>query len=49
MPWIEVTAGFFLNNGGDGEGLLLVVTVRHVVFPRSDNKLYERKFESQTT
>ena len=45
-PWIEGTGGFFLDNGGDGKGLLLV-TCRHVVFPRSDNKLYERKFDSQ--
>jgi hypothetical protein len=45
-PNIEGTAGFFLNKGGKSKGLLLA-TARHVVFPRSDNKLYERKFNSQ--
>ena len=44
-PWVEGTAGFFLHNGGDGR--LLLATARHVVFPRSDNNLYERKFQSQ--
>ena len=48
-PRLKPLLGFFLQNGGDGKGgLLLVVTARHVVFPRSDNKLYERKFESQS-
>ena len=47
-PRLKPLLGSFLQNGGDGKvGLLLVVTARHVVFPRSDNKLYERKVESQ--
>ena len=45
-PWVEGTAGFFLDKGGDGKGLLLA-TARHVLFPESDNNIYERKSEGQ--
>jgi hypothetical protein len=45
-PWTEGTAGFFLDEGGDGKRLLLA-TARHVVLPQSENKLYECKPESQ--
>ncbi|KAF8472265.1 hypothetical protein DFH94DRAFT_767632 [Russula ochroleuca] len=42
-PWAEGTSGFFLEEeGGDGKRLLLV-TVRHVVFPQSENEPFERK------
>jgi hypothetical protein len=45
-PWAEGTGGFFLAEGGDGTRLF-VVTVRHVVLPRSENDLFEHKSESQ--
>ena len=38
-PWVEGTGGFFIDKGDDSGGLLLV-TVRHVVFPDS-NMPYE--------
>jgi hypothetical protein len=37
-PWVEGTAGFFLDEGGNGKELLLVTT-RRVLFPQSDNNL----------
>jgi hypothetical protein len=47
MPWVEGTGGFFIEvNNGNGKSLFLV-TARHVVFPRSDNRLFERRSESQ--
>jgi len=45
-PWAEGTSGFFLEEGGDGKRLLLVTT-RHVVFPRSNNEPFEHKSASQ--
>ena len=45
-PWAEGTAGFFLNEGGEGKRLLLI-TARHVVLPTSDNTTYECNSESQ--
>jgi len=48
MPWAEGTGGFFLGvDDGNGKKSLFLVTARHVVFPQSDNSLFERKSESQ--
>ena len=43
-PWAEGTAGFFLAVTGVNK--LFLVTARHVLFPQSDNKPFERS-ESQ--
>ncbi|TFK63246.1 hypothetical protein BDN72DRAFT_964022 [Pluteus cervinus] len=45
-PWAEGTAGFFLDEGGDGKRLLLATT-RHVVLPSTDNHIFEHNPESQ--
>ncbi|TFY73127.1 hypothetical protein EWM64_g10885 [Hericium alpestre] len=42
-PWAEGTGGFFLDEGKR----LLLATARHVVFPQTDNNLFEHKSESQ--
>ncbi|KAK0497408.1 hypothetical protein EDD18DRAFT_1384333 [Armillaria luteobubalina] len=48
VSWAEGTGGFFLDEGEDGKRLLLV-TVRHVVFPlnKEDNNLFKHKSDSQ--
>lgn len=47
-PWAEGTGGFFLEvDDGNGKKSLFLVTARHVVFPQSDNSLFERRSESQ--
>ncbi|KAH9051592.1 hypothetical protein EDB83DRAFT_2226108 [Lactarius deliciosus] len=47
-PSTEGTGGFFLSEGS-GSKRLLLVTVRHVVFPldKDNNKLFERKSDSE--
>jgi hypothetical protein len=45
-PWAGGTANSFLDEGSDSKRLLLG-TVRHVVLPKFENKLNERKSESQ--
>jgi len=44
-PWAEGTAGFFLAVNGVDK--LFLVTARHVLFPRSDNKHFEHTNTSQ--
>jgi hypothetical protein len=48
-PWAEGTGGFFLEvDDGNGKKSLFLVTARHVVFPQSDNSLFdERRSKSQ--
>ncbi|KAG9019614.1 hypothetical protein FRB90_012460 [Tulasnella sp. 427] len=46
-PWAEGTGGFFLNEDGKPDTLLLVTT-RHVVFRQGEsNELFENKTDSQ--
>ncbi|KAF8958833.1 hypothetical protein BDZ97DRAFT_1840183 [Flammula alnicola] len=44
-PWAEGTAGFFIAVPGVDK--LFLVTARHVLFPRAENKHFERTSESQ--
>ncbi|KAF8970307.1 hypothetical protein BDZ97DRAFT_1753925 [Flammula alnicola] len=44
-PWAEGTAGFFIAVPGVDK--LFLVTARHVLFPRAENKHFERTNESQ--
>jgi len=39
-PWAEGTGGFYLSTGGDDKNIYLV-TARHVVLPKDDNKEYK--------
>jgi len=45
-PTKEGSSGFFLNEGGDRNRLLLV-TARHVVFPLTENNCFEHRSNSQ--
>jgi len=47
-PWAEGTGGFFLQvDDNNGKKNLFLVTARHVVFPQSDNSLFECRSENQ--